>query len=77
MVHITLPDGSRKTFENSPTGMDLAEGISADFARRCVAMEIDDQLVDLSTPISADARVRLITEKDPEALDILRHSAAH
>ncbi len=77
MVNITLPDGSRKAFENSPTGTDLAEGISADFARRCVAMEINDELVDLNTAISGDARVRLITEKDPEALHILRHSAAH
>ena len=77
MVNITFADGSRKAFEKTPTGMELAEGISADFARRCVAMELDDQMVDLITPISADARVRLITEKDPEALDILRHSAAH
>ena len=77
MVNITLPDGSQKAFENAVTGTELAEGISADFARRCIAMELDDQLVDLSTPIAADARVRLITEKDPEGLHILRHSAAH
>ncbi len=77
MVTITLPDGSRKAFENTPTGMELAESISADFVRKCVAMELDDQLVDLSKPITSDARVRLITEKDPEAMHILRHSAAH
>ena len=77
MVNITLPDGSRKAFENSPTGTELAEGISADFARRCVAMELNDELVDLNTAITGNASVRLITEKDPEALHILRHSAAH
>ena len=77
MISITLPDGNLKTFENAPTGLDLAESISADFARNCVAMELDGELVDLSTSISTDTRVRLITQKDPEALHVLRHSAAH
>jgi len=77
MINITLPDGNLKTFENPTTGLELAESISQDFARNCVAMELDKQLVDLNTPITADAEVRLITQKDPEALDILRHSAAH
>ena len=77
MVNITLPDGNLKTFDKAPTGLELAESISADFARNCVAVEIDDELVDLGTSISEDARVRLITQKDPEALHVLRHSAAH
>ena len=55
----------------------MAESISAEFARNCVAVEIDDTLADLSTSIAEDARVRLITRKDPEALHVLRHSAAH
>jgi threonyl-tRNA synthetase len=77
MINITLPDGNIKTFENAPTGLELAESISADFVRNCVAMELDDQQVDLSTTIVEDARVRLITRQDPEALHVLRHSAAH
>jgi threonyl-tRNA synthetase len=77
MVNITLPDGYKKTFENTPTGMDVAKSISEGLARDCVAMVLDDQLVDLVTSIDHDATVRLITTKDPEALDILRHSAAH
>ena len=77
MVNITLPDGNLKSFENAPTGLELAESISADFARSCVAMELDEELVDLNTLISEDNRVRLITRKDPEALHVLRHSAAH
>jgi threonyl-tRNA synthetase len=77
MINITLPDGNLKTFENAPTGLELAESISADFARNCVAMELGEELVDLSTPITADTTVRLITQKDPEALHVLRHSAAH
>ena len=77
MANITLPDGNIKNFENPLTGLELAESISADFARNCVAMELDGKLVDLTTLITADAKVRLITQKDPEALHVLRHSAAH
>ena len=77
MINITLPDGNIKAFEKVPTGLDLAESISADFARNCVAMELDEALVDLTTSITADAKARFITRKDPEALHVLRHSAAH
>ena len=77
MIHITLPDGSIKTFETIPTGLDVAQSISEGLARSCVAMEIDGRLMDLYQEIPRDASVRLITTKDPEAMDILRHSAAH
>jgi threonyl-tRNA synthetase len=77
MVNITFPDGNIKAFENAPRGIDVAKSISDDFARNCVAMEIDNHLVDLNAVIERDAKIRLLTPKDPEALDILRHSAAH
>ncbi len=77
MIHITLPDGSTKTFDDTPTGVDVAQSISEGFARSCVAMEINGQMRDLYQKIPEDAAVRLITTKDPEALEILRHSAAH
>ena len=77
MVNITFPDGNIKAFEKSVNGIDVAKSISDGFARTCVAMELDDNLVDLSAVIDHDAKVRLITSKDEEALDILRHSAAH
>jgi threonyl-tRNA synthetase len=77
MIHITLPDGSRKPFDEYPTGLDVAKSISEGLARDCVAMEIDGRLVDLSRPIESDAAVRLITTRDDEALEIMRHSAAH
>ncbi len=77
MITITLPDGSTKDFDQSPTGMDVAMGISEGLARNCVAAELDGQMVDLKHPIDADAAVRLVTTKDPEALEIMRHSAAH
>jgi threonyl-tRNA synthetase len=77
MVNITFPDGNIKTFENTPTGLDIAKSISNGFARNCVAMHLNEKLVDLNTVIDRDARVRLVTAKDPEALEVLRHSAAH
>lgn len=77
MIHITLPDGSIKTFENPLTGMDIARSISEPLARNCVAVELDGRLVDMDTIVHQDATVRLITIHDPEALQILRHSAAH
>ena len=77
MVNITFPDGNRKSFENNPTGLDVAKSISDGFSRNCVAMELNSALVDLNTTITRDANVRLITTKDPEALEVLRHSAAH
>ena len=77
MINITLPDNSTKQFETPPTGKELATSISEGFARNCVAVEIDNVIKDLMNPIEKDAFVRLITIKDPEALDIMRHSAAH
>ncbi len=77
MVQITFPDGSIKPFEAPVTGEDIAKSISEGLARNAVAMEVDGKLVDLYREIDEDAQVRLITTKDPEAMDVLRHSAAH
>ena len=77
MINISLPDGSIRTFENAPAGTDIAKSISEGFAKNCVAMDVNGRMVDLDTVIQRDATVRLITIHDPEALQILRHSAAH
>ena len=77
MINIILPDGNIKTFEGPVSGLEVAKSISEGFARNCVAMEIDDNLVDLSFAIDHDANIRFITSKDKEGLEILRHSAAH
>jgi len=77
MINITFPDGNIKSFEDSPTGLDVAKSISEGFARNCIAMELNSDLVDLNTKIVRDSQIRLITTKDTEALKILRHSAAH
>jgi threonyl-tRNA synthetase len=61
----------------SPSALEVAAGVSEGFARNCVAVEIDGRVCDLNTPIEKDCRVRFITTRDPEAVDILRHSAAH
>ena len=77
MINITLLDKSVKQFKTSPTGMDVAISISEGFARNCVAVEIDGNIFDLSERITEDAKVGLITNKDPRAIEILRHSVAH
>lgn len=78
MINITLPDNSIKSFENEPTGFDVAMTISEGFARNCVAMKINGgDTVDLSEKITADAALTLITARDEEATEIMRHSAAH
>jgi threonyl-tRNA synthetase len=77
MLSITLPDGNIKSFDQAITGIDLARGISEGLARNSVAMDLDERRVDLNSRIDRDAHVRLITTKDPEALHIMRHSAAH
>lgn len=77
MINITFPDGSTKSFDDFPTGFEIAGSISEGLARDSVAMELDDDLVDMSTVVKKDAAIRLITTRDKEALEIMRHSAAH
>ena len=77
MIAITLPDGSQKTFDEIPTGLAVARSISEGLARDCVAMAVNGRLTDLSRTIVEPATVRLITTRDAEALEIMRHSAAH
>ena len=77
MINITFPDNSIKGFENIPSGMDVAKSISDGFARNCVAMKINGQVLDLNLAIKEDTAISFITANDDEALDILRHSSAH
>ncbi|NOY69094.1 MAG: threonine--tRNA ligase [Deltaproteobacteria bacterium] len=77
MIYITFPDGTVKEFEQPVDGMAVAKSISEGFAANCVAMEIDGNTMDLSLPLKKDATIRFITASDPEAVTILRHSAAH
>jgi len=77
MINITFPDGSTKLFDDFPTGFDIAASISEGLARDSVAMELEEKIVDLNTVVKKNAAIRLITTRDKEALEIMRHSAAH
>lgn len=77
MPIVTLPDGNQKTFDTAVTVMQVAESISAGLAKATLAGEVNGQLVDSCYVIASDATVRLITEKDPQTLEIIRHSTAH
>ncbi|MFO7883520.1 MAG: threonine--tRNA ligase [Desulfobacteraceae bacterium] len=77
MITITLPDNSIKTFNEYPEAADVAKSISEGLARNCVAVEIDGRYIDMNTPLKEDCRIRLITTRDREGLEILRHSSAH
>ena len=76
-VSITLPDGSSRPLEAGTPVRAVAEAISPRLATAALAAVVDDRLVDLSYPVSRDARVRIITPQSPEALTIYRHSTAH
>jgi len=77
MPAITLPDGSVRSFDGPVTGTTVAASIGPGLAKAALAMEVDGRLRDLSATISADARVRFITRRDPEALELIRHDCAH
>ena len=74
---ITLPDGSTKSVPRATTVGDIAASISPRLAAAAYAGTVNDRVVDLSYPIEEDARVRILTNKDPEALTVYRHSTAH
>ncbi|MFM9268850.1 threonine--tRNA ligase [Halomonas elongata] len=77
MPIVTLPDGSQRSFDEPLSIMQLAESIGTGLAKACVAGRIDGELVDAADIIDHDAEVAIITARDPEGLDIIRHSCAH
>ncbi|WP_372882250.1 threonine--tRNA ligase [Psychromonas sp.] len=77
MPIITLPDGNQRQFENTTSIMEIAADIGPGLAKACIAGRVDGQLVDACDPIEKDVNVSIITAKDDEGLEILRHSCAH
>ena len=77
MPIITLPDGSKREFEGPVCAMDIAESIGPGLAKATICASVDGELKDASDTISHDASVSLITAKDPEGLEVIRHSFAH
>jgi threonyl-tRNA synthetase len=76
-VTITFPDGGRRSVRKGITGKELAENIAKSLAKRAVAMVVDGELADLADPIDRDATVKIVSRTDPEALELIRHDAAH
>ena len=77
MPVITLPDAAQRAFPSPVSALDVAQAISPGLARNALAARIDGRLCDLSTVIADDSRLALITERDAEGLEIMRHSCAH
>ncbi len=76
-IRITLPDGSVREAPSGTTGLAVAEGIGPGLAKAAVAAKVDGEVWDLARPITRDAELAILTEKDEAALDVLRHSTAH
>jgi threonyl-tRNA synthetase len=77
MIHITLPDGSKRNYPGPVTVAEVAASIGPGLAKVTVAGKVDGRLVDASDVIEHDAKLQIITPKDADGLEIIRHSAAH
>jgi threonyl-tRNA synthetase len=77
MITITLPDQSRRTFDAPPSVGDVAASIGPGLAKAALAGKVDGRLVDLSYRIDRDVALEIVTDKHPDALEIIRHSTAH
>jgi threonyl-tRNA synthetase len=77
MPSIRLPDGAVKKFDAPISVADVAQSIGPGLAKAALAGKVDGKLVDTSYLIDRDASLAIVTERDPEGLDVLRHSTAH
>jgi threonyl-tRNA synthetase len=77
MLNITLPDGSVRKFENPVSVAEVAASIGPGLAKAALGGKVDGRLVDTSHRIDRDAKLAIVTDKDPEGLDLIRHSTAH
>lgn len=76
-IDITLPDGSHRSYKPGVTGREIAESIGPKLAKDALGAKVNGEIFDLMTPISGNAKISILTEKDPESLSILWHSTAH
>jgi threonyl-tRNA synthetase len=74
---ITLPDGSQRSYERAVSVADIAASIGSGLARAALAGRVDDKLVDTSFLVERDAAVSIVTDRDPDGLEVIRHSTAH
>ncbi|MEM8687750.1 MAG: threonine--tRNA ligase [Pseudomonadota bacterium] len=77
MLNLTFPDGNSRDIESGLSGADVAASISKSLAKKAVAMKLNGELCDLSDPITHDAAIEIVTRDDEEALELIRHDAAH
>ena len=77
MITLTLPDGKQLELPDGGTALDAAALIGPRLAQAALAARVDGQVVDLHRPLDRDARIEILTEKSPDSLEVLRHSAAH
>jgi threonyl-tRNA synthetase len=77
MISLTFPDGSERQYKSGITGAELAASISKSLAKKAVAISLDGVLADIASPIQKNARVKILTHDDLEALELIRHDAAH
>ncbi|MCC7253134.1 threonine--tRNA ligase, partial [Hyphomicrobium sp.] len=76
-ITLTFPDGKSRRIAAGTTGLEVAKSISPSLAKRTVAMSLDGALADLADPIRKDASIKFVSRTDPEALELIRHDAAH
>jgi threonyl-tRNA synthetase len=76
-MQVVLPDGTAKDLQEGATGADLAESIGAGLARAALAVKVDGEVRDLTRPLPDGAKVAIVTSRDPESLELIRHDTAH
>ncbi|RIJ24301.1 threonine--tRNA ligase [Henriciella barbarensis] len=77
MINVTLPDGSQRQYEDGASPADIAESISKSLAKAALAAKVNGELYDLNRPLDGDAEVAIVTARDKEGLELIRHDAAH
>src|SRR5580765_3440477 len=76
-IEITLPDGSKQSVAAGTAAIDIAKSISPRLADAAIVAKVNGDLYDLTRPLETDAKLQILTNKDPEALEVYRHSTAH
>ena len=77
MIQVTLPDGSKRDYEDGASALDVAESISKSLAKKALAARVNGELRDLTRELPAEASVEIVTAKDADGLELIRHDAAH
>jgi threonyl-tRNA synthetase len=77
MPVLTFPDGAQRSYDAGVSSLDVAKAIAPSLAKRSIAAKLDGVVVDLTDPIPGDARIEFVTRDSPEALELIRHDAAH